>query len=175
MTKGLPWMVLSLLLGAGLLFQTMSSRGQLKTGYVTNAKLYAEFLLSKELDAKLKSVQTTRQSILDSLELQLNALERKLAGKTATAAEQATFSRLRQEYSLKQQQFVEDNTLLTQRYQEEIATQLNQYLKDFTAEQEYDYIFGATGAGSLMGAKDSYDVTNAVLTYVNDRYKGVAK
>lgn len=79
------------------------------------------------------------------------------------------------EYRLKQQQFTEDNALLTQQYQEQISNQLNQYLKDFTAANEYDYIFGATGDGSLMGAKDAYNVTDLVLNYANQRYKGVAK
>lgn len=174
-TKTLPWMVLTMLFGLATVYQAIKRDRTLKTAYVTTAKLYAEFALSKELDAQLKMLQTTRQSILDSLELQLVALERKLATSRATDSEQASFGRLRQEYSLKQQQFGEDNALLTQRYQEQIATQLNQYLKDFTEDQGYDYLFGATGAGSLLGANEGYDVTDAVLVYVNERYKGVAK
>lgn len=175
MSNVIPWVVLSILLGIASIYQAVNSHRPLKTAYVTNAKVSAEFLLSKELDARLKRVQTTRQSILDSLELQLGALEHKVMTANATDAEQARAGRLRQEYSLKQQQFAEDNALLTQRYQEQIATQLNQYLKDFTEEQGYDYLFGATGSGSLMGAKEEYDVTNKVLMYVNKRYKGAAK
>ena len=175
MSKPLLWIILSILLGSGLIFQLVSRPTQLKTAYVSNAKLSAEFLLSKALDAKLKNVQLTRQGILDSLALQLNALEAEVATQRASDQVRATFGRLQNEYRLKQQQFAEDNALLTQRYQEQIATQLNQYLKDFTAAEEYDYIFGATSAGSLMGAKEGYDVTDAGLRYANARYKGAAQ
>lgn len=175
MQKTLPWIMLSILLGTGLIVQTISKKEELKTAYITNAKLYAEFQLSKELDAKVKKVQQARQMILDSLGLQLEALERKVANGEASDLEMQGFNQMRNEYALKQQQFVEDNSVLMQQYQEQISNQLNQYLKDFTEEEGYDYIFGATNAGSLMGAKDQYNVTDEVLNYANARYQGAEK
>ena len=173
MSKPLPWIILSILLGSGLLIQTISKQqGALKTAYVTNAQLYAEFQLSKELDAQIKAVQLARQATLDSLSLPLDALEQKIIAKTASEQDIQVFNRMSQAFNLKQQQFAEDNALMVQRSQEQIATQLNQYLEDFTKEQGYDYIFGATGAGSLMGAKEAYNVTDEVLRYANERYKG---
>lgn len=175
MQKILPWILLSLLLGIGLLYQVFSKKSELKTAYITNAKLYSEFQLSKELDAQINKVQLARQAIIDSLGLQLEALERKVRGKEATDFEVQEFNQIRNEYGLKQQQFAEDNTMLVQQYQGQISNQLNQYLKDFTEEKGYDYIFGATNDGSLMGAKEKYDITDVVLNYVNERYKGATK
>ncbi|MGH1337913.1 MAG: OmpH family outer membrane protein [Aureispira sp.] len=171
----MPWILLSILLGTGLLFQTIGTKNELKTAYITNAKLYSEFQLSKELDAKIKEVQLARQAILDSLGLQLRALEQKVISGGASDAEVQGFNQMRNEYGLKQQQFAEDNNMLVQQYQEQISNQLNQYLKDFTKEEGYDYLFGATNDGSLMGAKDAYNITDVVLSYVNARYKGVKK
>lgn len=176
MKSSLPWIFLSILLGSGLLFQTITSgRGELKTAYVNNAQLYAEFLLSKKLDASIKQVQAARQAIMDSLALQLRAFEGRAVSQEATDQDLQTLRQLRTEYQLKQQQFAEDNTVLVQRYQEQISNQLNQYLHDYTEREGYDYIFGATGAGSLMGAKDEYDITTQVITYANERYKGMKK
>jgi len=106
------------------------------------------------------------------ISLPLDALEQKIVAKTASEQDIQDFNRMSQAFNLKQQQFVEDNALMVQRSKEQIATQLNQYLEDFTKEQGYDYIFGATGAGSLMGAKEAYNVTDEVLRYANERYKG---
>lgn len=175
MKNSLPWIILSLLLGTGLIFQMVSTKKGLKTAYVTNAKLYSEFQLAKDLTAKMQQVQLVRQSIMDSLGMRLRILESKVATQKATDEEIKNFDELRNEYTLKQQQFGEDNNILAQQYQEQISNQLNQYLKDFTEEQGYDYVFGATGDGSLMGAKDSYNVTDLVLNYANSRYKGVSK
>lgn len=173
MKKVLPWILLSILLGTGLLVQLMSPSKVLKTAYITNAKLYSEFQLSVELNQKMEQVQMSRQMILDSLSMQLQGLERKIVNQTANKKEEKVFESLRYEYVLKQKQFNEDTQLMRQNYQEQISTQLNQYLKDFTEEKGYDYIFGATGEGSLMGAKEQYDVTDAVLKYANNRYKGI--
>jgi outer membrane protein len=175
MKHPLPWIILSLLLGSGLFFQLMSTKTVLRTAYVTNAKLYSEFEMSKELDKKNQEVQFARKTIMDSLGLKLNQLDQKVATKVATEEEKELFGRMRNEYGLKQQQFTEDNNVLTQQYQEQISNQLNQYLEDFTEEKGYDYIFGATGNGSLMGAKEEYDVTDEVLNYINNRYKGASK
>ena len=173
MKKTLPWILLSILLGTGLLVQMMRPSKALKTAYITNAKLYSEFQLSIELNQRMEKVQTSRQIILDSLSIQLQGLERKIASNKASEMEKNAFEKMRYEYMLKQKQFNEDTQLMRQTYQEQISTQLNQYLKDFTAVEGYDYVFGATGEGSLMGAKDQYDVTDAVLKYANNRYKGV--
>lgn len=175
MKQALPWILLSILLGTGLIFQLVSTKKELKTAYVTNAKLYSEFQLAKELNAKIQQVQLSRRAIMDSLGMQLRQLETKITAQTATDQETQLFNRMRNEYGLKQQQFAEDNRIMAQQYQEQISNQLNQYLKDFTQEHEYDYIFGATGDGSLMGAKDVYNVTDAVLNYANQRYKGTVK
>jgi len=175
MKNSLPWIVLSVLLGTGLIFQLVSTKQDLKTAYVTNAKLYSEFQMSKELNTKMQQVQLARQSIMDSLAMKLNQLEKKIVVQQANDQEVEVFNKMRNEYGLKQQQFGEDNNILAQQYQEQVSNQLNQYLKDFTEEQGYDYVFGATGDGSLMGAKDIYNVTDAVLSYANQRYKGAAK
>ncbi len=175
MKQSIPWILLSLLLGFGLIFQMMNTKTDLKTAYVTNAKLYSEFEMSKELDGRMKEVQLARKSIMDSLSLELNRLEQMVNNQKATDNDLKLFERVKNEYIVKQQQFVEDNNILTQQYQQQISSQLNQYLKDFTEESGYDYIFGATGNGSLMGAKEEYDVTNKALEYINKRYRGEAK
>lgn len=175
MKNALPWIVLSAVLGLGLLYQIFGNKNELKTAYVTNAKLYAEFQMSKDLTNKLQQVQLARKNILDSLTMRLTLLEKKLVENKASKEEANEFDNLRNEYTLKNQQFVEDNNMVSQQYQEQIANQLNQYLKDFTEQNGYDYVFGATGDGSLMGAKDVYNITDMVLSYANQRYKGVAK
>jgi outer membrane protein len=67
----------------------------------------------------------------------------------------------------------EDNQVQTKKYDEEIITQLNQYVQDYGKEMGYAYIYGNNGEGSLMYADDARVITREMIEYVNNRYKGV--
>ena len=152
-----------------------NENNQLKTAYINNAKLYTEFALAKELSTKLEQVQQIRKGIIDSLGLELKRLELQLEKEPKAEGTQSVYEKKLVEFRIKQQQFIEDNQVLNQQYQQEVSTQLNQYLEDFTTKEGYDYIYGATGTGSLMGAAEKYDITEPVLHYVNQRYQGYSK
>ena len=139
-----------------------------KVAYVEVDKLYNEFKLFQEMDAQLTNTQSQRQLILDSLGLQIQTLER-------SGEEEIALNSLKQEYMVKQQQFAEDNQNLAVKYQQEIVTQLNQYVQDYSEANEYDYILGATGEGGLMAAKKTENITPSVLSYINERYSGTSK
>jgi len=139
-----------------------------KVAYVEVDKLYNEFKLFQEMDAQLTTTQSQRQLILDSLGLQIQSLER-------NGGSENDVNMLKHEYMNKQQQFAEDNQALAVKYQEEIVSQLNQYVQDYSETNEYDYILGATGEGGLMAAKKTENITTPVLQYINERYAGTSK
>jgi len=61
---------------------------------------------------------------------------------------------------------------LSAQYDKEILAQLNQYVRDFGAKNNYEYIFGNDGNGSLMYAQESNDLTRQVTEYINQKYAG---
>lgn len=148
-----------------------------KTAYVEIGEVYNAFELKKELEEDIKRVHQTRTYILDSLEIQLNAMAAKIenSGKSISDQELKLFEEARNDYFRKQKTFTEDGESVSEQYNDRIWKQLNQYIKDYGDEKGYTYIFGADGSGALMFAADPVNVTKEVTEYVNLKYKGGAK
>ncbi len=147
---------------------------QPKIAYVRLNKVYEGFDLTKEVEKKYDAVSAARQNILDSMELQLKSLGRKI--ETLKENERKglimEFEAKRNEYLGKKQQFTADNDKTVEQYNEQIWKQLNQYLEDFGKEAGYSFILGAEGSGSIMYGESGKDVTEEVKVYVNKKYKG---
>lgn len=163
--------LLALIAGLGIGWG-ISSLSTQKTAYVNGAKVFSDFVMTKELNNMLSNTQQSRQQILDSLELQVRTLgihqnsnpsDDQLLDSLKVAAEQLRF---------KSERFTEDNQRQLETYNEQIWTQLNQYMGDYREQEGYAYLFGATGSGNLMAANPELDVTEEVLAYVNLRYEG---
>jgi outer membrane protein len=142
--------------------------------FVDLATVYDSYPLKKELEAKLTNVQQARKNILDSLKIELNALS--LAVKSEKDYEAIRkFQIKKNEYSLKQQTFEEDNLATTESYSSQIWKQINQYVKDYGKASGYTFILGTDGSGTVMYAEETKDVTTDVSAYINKRFNGEGK
>lgn len=145
-----------------------------KTAYVELAKVYNDFQMKKELEAKLNNIEQARKTILDSLKISLNALSMEIKSEKDKEAIQK-FQIKKSEYLAKQQNFENDNQATTKRYSDQIWQQINQYVKDYGIQNKYSTIFGADGSGNLLYADEKMDITNEISKYINDRYNGQKK
>jgi outer membrane protein len=145
-----------------------------KTAYVDLGKVYNEFQLKKELEGKLLQVQTLRQNQIDSMKLDLNVLARNVQSENAANKTelQNRFIERRKQYAVKEKEFSEETDRLTQEYDEQLWKQLNTYVKEYGKDNNYKYIFGAEGSGSIMYASDVDNITDQIVTYVNTKYQG---
>ncbi len=148
-----------------------------KTAYVQLGKLYENFNMKKELEKKYEKISMSRKNILDSLEINLRSLSGQIEllkeNDPARKSKIQDFELLRQDYLMKKKNFSEDTERTSQQYDEEIWKQLNQYVNDYGKENEYTYIYGAQGNGSLMYGSEKEDITGQVNEYVNHKYKGI--
>lgn len=146
---------------------------QPKMAYVRVPYLYDNFQYKKELQAELTNVLQSRKTILDSLELHLRILSGHLQNtKKPSESDITEFNDDKEKYLSKKQQFDEDDNDLSKRYADQIMKQLTQYVQDYSKENGYTYIIGAEGTGALMAADDKNDITNNVLAFINEKYKG---
>jgi len=163
-----------ILLGISILFCVIYVKlNKPKIGYVVIQEVFNDFELKKELQKKLENVKNYRQKIVDSLRIDLTILSKKIQTKVATPEEKDLFDRKRLEFNQKMQIFEEDNAELTKQYDQEIITQLNQYIKDYGKKHDFDLIQGNNSDGSLMYGKEEFNVTKEVSAFINERYKGV--
>ena len=142
-----------------------------KTAYVDLAELFDQFHGKKELEVRMMGAENQRKSFLDSLGMEIQFLQSKVAVNASETIErklkerQLLYQQLNQEF---QTQFQEDD----QQYTQQIWSQINQYIKEYGDSQGYDYIYGSKGDGSLMYTESSNDITSSVLNFINKRYEG---
>jgi len=143
--------------------------------YVQTDKVYNEFRYKKELEAKYDEVVGYRKRILDSLEIQINAISVNIQNSAYKKEENIqTYQYLAMQYQEKQKAFEEDNNAMNQKYTQQIWSQLNTYIEEYGKKGNLDFIYGANGAGNIMHANKDYDETEKLITYVNERYQGGA-
>jgi outer membrane protein len=166
--------VINILLILGLVVGiAYSNWSKPKTGFILIHEVYNNFGLKKELEKKFLATKNARQKMLDSLELSLKFLANKIQQqKEKNKDDILVFNNKRDEYLQKKQIIEEDNTALTNQYDGEILTQLNQYVKDYGAEKNYTYVYGIDGNGALMYGKEGENITKEMIEYINNKYNG---
>ncbi len=146
-------LVIVLALAGFILFQNKEER----KAYVLNQKLFEGFTGKKELEKKLNDLKSSNKKNVDSLTTLIQA-------KANEPALVQYYQQMIQSYELNEQQ-------LSTKYTADIWKRINDYVAEFGKEKGYDFIFGATGDGNLMYAKDTHDVTEELVRYVNAKYE----
>lgn len=147
-----------------------SSYKSKKIGYVNTSIVYDGFKLKKELETKYKTVQLTRQNLLDSIKFKVQYLS--LKGNAMNENEKMQINELQRSYLVKEKEFNEDNDVTATQYSEQIWKQINQFMSDYGKQNHYDVILGATGQGNIMYAKEQDDITKEIIEYINNKYSG---
>ena len=129
-----------------------------KNAYFLNQKVFEQSSARQELETKLSTVTINHQKQLDSL---LRLTEQGMDSSYAWQLYEETARK----YALREQE-------LTEKYTVDLWQQINGYVDDYGKEKGYDFIFGATGNGSLMYAREAYDITDEIIDYINLRYEG---
>jgi outer membrane protein len=145
--------------------------GAPRVAYVDNAKLFESFVGKKEMEARLKKQEGSAQAVLDSMQLDIKAMEAKLMDKH-DAGLKDRYQQKAMAFLQMQEEFMGKHESLGQQYTNEIWNQINQYVQDYGKLHKYDFIYGASGTGSMMYADEDFDITEKVLQYVNNRYAG---
>ena len=125
------------------------------------------------MSADYNKIKMARQRILDSLEMELNMLASKLEMNKSMNFETQTFFENKKKalYQLNQQ-YNEDNDNLLETYNKQILTHLNSYIKDYGKKNSSLLIVGADNKGSILYGDESIDITEDLIAYVNERFKG---
>lgn len=134
-----------------------------KTAYVVTQNVFSEFQLSKDFEKRLNKLKVKHYQELDSLK-ELMGRQYDQDGQISETAQDRYFTT--------EEEQVKERNQLAQSYNEQVWKQLNQYIREYGENNGYRYIYGATGQGGIMYAKESEDITEVVIDYVNARYEG---
>lgn len=150
------------------------SGSQEKIGIVDLPFLYASFDYQKELkiqfDNQVKSISQKE----DSLEQYMNLYEKELI--TATEFndndKNVLFEREYKKYLSGKEYYAYQTDSLSKDFTQKIWKQLNSYVEEFGKENDYLMIVGTQGDGNVMYVKESANITNELIEYVNKKYNG---
>ena len=128
-----------------------------KKGLVINQVLFQNFHGTEDFDNKLGMLRSRHAAFLDSLKNRAESIGEPQGW--------VKYFEKKDELTLIEKEQADQ-------YTQQVWTRLNQYIKDYGREYEYDLILGAKGDGNLMYADDRLDITEEVLEYVNKKYDG---
>jgi Skp family chaperone for outer membrane proteins len=128
-----------------------------RQAYVLNQEVFNQYLGKKDLEKRLTDLKTNQQSVLDSIASLLGAT------KDPTAL-RGKYTEMVEKFQIQQQD-------LSQRYTADIWKNINSGVAEYAAKENYDFVFGASGNGNLMYAKEGNNITSQVVAYLNSKYK----
>ena len=161
------------LAGSSIAFMLYGFISKPKVAFVHVQEVYNEFEYKKELETKYEKVQSERKRILDSLEIQINAIATNIQNSEVNKEKNIqNYQYLVADYQSKKKAFSEDNAMVSEKYTQQIWNQLNQYVEEYGKQKGFDFIYGADGSGNVMYAEKGFNITEQIKEYVNQRYLG---
>ncbi|WP_299883439.1 OmpH family outer membrane protein [uncultured Lacinutrix sp.] len=130
--------------------------------YVDNTILFNEFNMTKDIrtieDNKIKAIKITMDSIynlykdLNKTTKKAKALELELNSKNQTL------------------KLIQDN--YTNNLSQKVWSRLNTYVSQYAKENNFKILFGTSGNGNIMYAREEINITSSILTFCNKKYEG---
>lgn len=166
--------VLAIVLSVLSIYKTTKST---ELVYVDVNKLIEGYEKTKTIRADFKVKASQMQSNVDSIvknwqtELQDYEKTRSKMTKKELALKQELLSNKQQQVNNYQEAVKRQLQDEDQKNTQTILNDINDYVKSYGKEKGYDIIFGATGSGNIMYAKDETDLTEKVLESLNKDYK----
>lgn len=148
-----------------------------KLVYVDINKLLEGYSRTKivraEFETKAKTMNANVDSLMNDWQKEIKLYEKERSGMTAKEL------KLKQELlGNKQNQINNYQEAVQKKLQEEdkkvtqtVINDINDYVKEYGEKHNYDIIFGASGSGNIMYAKETTDLTNVILQGLNKEFE----
>lgn len=166
--------VLILLIGVIIAAFFFTTNDRMKVGYINNKKTFDEFVYTKKLKIEYKKNVEFRKLKLDSLAYILSLLERKINSNPE--------KNLINEYNNRKEVFIQltneyqkRNEEITENYDNQILSQMNSYLKEFSKSKNIDLLLSSDDVGSVVYINKKYDFTEEAIKFINKKFNSNIK
>ena len=160
-----------------------TSSAGMKIAYVEVDSLMTQYDFAKDYSVTLQKKSNNARNTLtqkgNTLQAAVNNFQQKLNNNGFTSREQAASQQAaieRQQRDLQDLQARLENELAseTAKFNEALRDSLQNFLKAYNKDKQYDLILSKAGDNILMDNK-KFDITNDVINGLNKRYKPAAK
>lgn len=161
----MPWLALLLI----LIYVGYTQRSH-KVGWVELSKVYDGFELRKDLESKFMAFGTAQKQLLDSLELDTRMAGRKAKSNRAFLEE---FEYKKANYFEQKAKFEDQVREVRASYDKQVMLQMRSLSKKFGNKNHYEFINGLDDSGILLYGSDETNITNELILFINEEYKGI--
>lgn len=148
-----------------------------KIGFVDNVELmdsYTEKVdIETRFNSKVEALSKKRDSISQAFQLEAQAFQAKAQSMPQKKA-QEEYGLMQQKGQFIGQQLQQEEQILQKSGQTEMDSLVNKVRKEIKAygkANDYTYILGGGEGGSVLYGKEAHDLTDEILTLLNERYK----
>ena len=148
-----------------------------KTAYIDTSKLLDEYTQAKDIEAKYKakSEQMGKELDLEIKNFQSDAanFQRNAQANGQAWAQQngAALQKREQELTYKQQAMMQQLQRESGAEMDTLVKSVKLYIKEYGKQKGYGYIYGTGESATILYAKDKYDITEEVVTAINEKFK----
>ena len=156
----------------------MVSCNEQKTAYVDTTVLIKEYKEMKDVEAqftsKSDSVRKQLDSAAQSFQQEVQAYQSQMNSMSESDRKAKEQELMQKQQMLQQQQQMVGNKLREQSntVMDSMVTKIKDYVKDYGKENNYTYIFGSNESANIMYAEEGLDITQDILTELNEEYGG---
>ncbi|MBU3675714.1 MAG: OmpH family outer membrane protein [Chitinophagaceae bacterium] len=129
-------------------------------------------LRQKQIDAELEKMANALQN--DYVALQKKAQAGQMTESEGEAAQQSLMKR-QQEIEMKRQNLGTKYLKDQEDFNKELHDDLYSYIEEYNADKGYDYILSYSKDGSILYANDAYNITDDIISGMNERKKAPKK
>lgn len=126
----------------------------------------------KQIDAELEKMANSLQN--DYVALQKKAQAGQMTEAEGEAAQQSLMKR-QQEIEMKRQNLGTKYLKDQEDFNKELHDDLYSYIEEYNADKGYDYILSYSKDGSILYANDAYNITDDIISGMNERKKAPKK
>jgi len=171
----LPLAIIALLVSVASFFYLKTSTelvyvdvNKLMDGYKRTA------IVKKEYETKAATLKSNVDSLLTNWQTEIKAYEKEKASMTEKVLElkQQLLANKQQQINNYQKAVQKQLGQEDQKITQTVVNDINDYIKEYGESHNYNIIFGASGGGNIMYAKDGSDLTTEILEGLNNEFEG---
>lgn len=137
----------------------------------TFAQEASERLMSKQEDARVKMNTKLRTFQNEVADFQRKLENNAFLSRERAEQEQQRLAKKERELQELEAKLTQDIMLENQKLNQQLGDSLNTFLQEFNADGRFHIILSNTAKDNVLMASQQYDITDAVITSMNARYK----
>ena len=137
-------------------------------------KVYNEYEMKKELEAKMQKMDEYQTFMIDSLKFQIRSMEQKAIAEPQNQGFQDQLKMLYDQFNFTAREFKERNEGISAQYNKMVLDQIRQKAKEFRMKRGLPYFIGQGESTDLIFYDEAHDLSDEFILFLNESYSGAA-